>query len=82
MAFCLFGLQWIMLKRVIDMFAAWKNSFCRHINIAFWKAVSHCIMWCLWLEWNSRSFEGRERTILELKPFSSFSSMYYPFRYI
>ena len=51
------------------MFTAWDGSFGRHINIAFWKAVPHCIMWCLWQEQNSRSFEGCERTILDFKAF-------------
>ena len=53
----------------IDMFAAWQGYFGRHRNIAFWNAMPHCIMWCLWQEWNSRSFEGREWTILEFKAF-------------
>ena len=62
--FFLFGLQWIMPKRVIDLFTAWQGSFVRHKNIAFWKAVPYCILWFLW-----RSFEGYECSILDVKTF-------------
>ena len=41
----------------------------KHRNISFWKAVPHCIMWCLWQERNSRRFEGCEWNILEIKAF-------------
>lgn len=51
------------------MLAAWQGSFGKHKNIAFWRAATHCIMWCLWWEWNARSFEGYERSILEIKSF-------------
>ena len=30
MVCCLFGLQWVMSPRVIDMFAAWLGTFGRH----------------------------------------------------
>ena len=32
--------------------------------------IPHCIMWILWRERNSRTFEGCERTIQDLKSFS------------
>ena len=31
--------------------------------------MPHCLMWCIWRERNSRSFEGREWSILEFKSF-------------
>ena len=92
MVFCLFGIEWIMPKRVIDMFSARKGFFGRHRNITFWKAVSHCILWCLWHERNARSFEGCERSILDVKAFFfgtllgfeccfSFFSLFFSFRF-
>ena len=33
------------------------------------RIVPHCLMWCIWREQNSRSFEDRERSILEFKSF-------------
>ena len=31
--------------------------------------MPHYLMWCIWRERNARSFEGRERSILEFKSF-------------
>ena len=69
MVFSLFDLYWVMPMRVIDMFVAWQGTIGKHRNIAFWKAVPNCIMLCLWQERNSRSFEGCEWNILEIKTF-------------
>ena len=41
--------------------------FGRHRNIDLWRAVQHCFLWCLWRERNGRCFEGKERSILEIK---------------
>lgn len=92
MAFCLFGLQWVMPKRVLDMFTGSQGSFSKHRNIAVWKAVPHWIMRCLWQELNSRSFEGCEQLSLILKLFPSwllrlecclsFSSLFFSFIYV
>jgi hypothetical protein len=54
MIFGLFGLQWVMPKRVMDLFSCWYGSVGRHSVI--WKAIPHCIMWCLWRERNARIF--------------------------
>ena len=40
MVFYLFGLQWVMPKRFIYLFAAWQGSFGRHRNIAFWEGCA------------------------------------------
>ena len=65
MIFGLFGLQWVMPKRVIDLFSCWYGSVGRHSVI--WKAIPHCIMWCLWREWNARIFEDCELSVVKLK---------------
>jgi hypothetical protein len=65
MIFGLFGLQWVMPKRVIDLFSCWYGSVGRHSVI--WKAIPHCIMWCLWRERNARIFEDCELSVVELK---------------
>ena len=73
MVFCLFGICWVMPQRVVDLLDCWSCNFRRHRNIVIWRMVPHCLMWCIWQEQNARSFEGRERSILEFKPFFFFT---------
>ena len=35
--------------------------------LELWNLILHCVIWCLWWERNSRSFEEKERHVLELK---------------
>ena len=37
--------------------------FGKHRNIAFWKAMPHCIMWCLWQVQIAKNFEGYESSL-------------------
>ncbi len=67
MVFVLFGLHWVMPRRVIELFACWQGNFGRHQHINIWRAIPHCLMWCVWKERNARTFEGREQTVAELK---------------
>ena len=69
MIFCLFGICWVMPQRVADLLDCWSCNFRQHRNIVVWRIVPHCLMWCIWRERNSRSFEDRERAILEFKSF-------------
>jgi hypothetical protein len=55
----------VMPKRVIDLFHCWLGSVGR--NSVIWKAIPHCIMWCLWRERNARTFEDCELSVVELK---------------
>jgi hypothetical protein len=41
-----FGMSWVMLRRVIDLFACWWKSE-RPMNVAIWKMVPICIFWCI-----------------------------------
>ena len=54
-----------MPKRVMDLFSCWYGSVGRHSVI--WKAIPHCIMWCLWRERNARIFEDCELSVVEIK---------------
>jgi hypothetical protein len=67
MIFALFGIHWVMPKRVIDLFNCWQGSLGRHQNFVICKAIPHCLMWCLWRESNARVFEGCEISVVELK---------------
>jgi hypothetical protein len=65
--FILFGMSWVMPRRVVDLLTCWQGSLGHHREI--WKAIPHCLMWCLWRERNARTFKDSERNILDLKLF-------------
>ena len=69
MVFCLFGIQWVTPHNVLGLFEAWQGKFARHHHIDVWRLVPHYLMWCIWRERNARSFEGYERSLLEIKSF-------------
>uniref|UniRef100_A0A2N9I5U4 U6 snRNA-associated Sm-like protein LSm1 n=1 Tax=Fagus sylvatica TaxID=28930 RepID=A0A2N9I5U4_FAGSY len=62
--FNLFGLTWVMPKRVVDLLSCWQGKMGRHRNIEIWRAIPHCLMWCLWKERNARLFEANDRNVL------------------
>ena len=55
----------MMPKSVIDLMNCWIESVGR--SSVIWKAIPHCIMWCLWRERNARTFEDCELSVVELK---------------
>ena len=59
----------VMPHKVIELFESWQDMFGRHRNIELWRIVLHCLLWCIWRERNARSFEGCERSMLEIKSF-------------
>jgi hypothetical protein len=67
MIFTLFGIHWVMPRRVIEVFCCWQGRLGRHRNMVIWKAIPHCLMWCIWRERNARIFEGCELSIADLK---------------
>ena len=69
LVFYLFGIHWVMPHKVIKLFESWQGKFGRHYNIDFWRLVPHCLICCIWHERNARSFEGCERSMLEIKSF-------------
>ena len=65
--FSIFGIQWVMPGRVIALLSCWGDS-CHSTRIRkVWDMVPHCVFWCIWWERNSRSFEGKERNLMEVK---------------
>ena len=39
-------------------FISWQGPFGRHQSIDLWRAVPHCVLWCIWQEQNSKCFMG------------------------
>ena len=62
-----FGVQWVMPRKVIDLLACWQGCFGWHQHSVIWKCIPHCLMWCIWRERNFRCFEGNERSVADLK---------------
>ena len=67
MVWAIFGLQWVMLLGVSDLFSSWQGSFGGHRSIDLWRAAPHCVLWCIWQERNSRCFEVKEWSFSDLK---------------
>ena len=67
MVFAMFGVLWVMLGGVGELFACWQGKMGKHPKHLIWRAVPHCLMWCLWRERNLRIFEGCEQHVDELK---------------
>ena len=62
-----------MPQRVVDLLDCWSCNFKHHRNIVIWRMVPHSLMWYIQQERNAKSFEGRERSILEFKSFFFFT---------
>jgi hypothetical protein len=62
-----FGVSWVMPCRVRVLVDCWQGGLGRQRNSLIWKAIPHCIMWCLWRERNLRSFEDLEMSHPALK---------------
>ena len=65
--FSIFDIPWVMPCGVLELLSCWGNG-CRSARIRrLWDMIPLCIFWCIWWERNSRSFEGVERNMLEIK---------------
>jgi hypothetical protein len=67
LVFTLFGVSKVMPRGVEDLFACWSGTRGNLAAGAIWKAVPHCLMWCLWRERNSLTFSGEEQSVPMLK---------------
>ena len=53
-----------MPKYVRDLLASWWVGRSRSKIKELWNSIPHCVFRCIWWERNSRSFEGKERHLL------------------
>jgi hypothetical protein len=65
--FQLFGVAWVMPRRVSELLVSWRGQLGNRNALKIWRLAHLCIMWCLRREWNVRSFEDREKKLLEMK---------------
>ena len=55
-----------MPRSVAGLLSCWYQWLGKHIS-NIWNLIPGCLMWIVWLEWNRRSFENKEKTLYELK---------------
>ena len=46
---------------VVDLIASWSGRSCRLKTKLLWSMIPHCLMWAIWRERNTHTFEGDER---------------------
>ena len=63
--FLMFGLQWVMPRMVVSLLFAWENYLGLHSSV--WNMVPTCLMWLIWRERNTRTYEDVEKSAEFLK---------------
>ena len=44
----MFGVQWVMLRRVVEILVGWRNRFGEHGSSFALNMVPVCLMWAIW----------------------------------
>ncbi|KAL4626758.1 hypothetical protein ACB092_05G120500 [Castanea dentata] len=60
-----FGIPWVMPGSVADLICCWYQWHGKDKSV-IWNLVPGCLMWIVWLERNRRSFEDKEKALIEL----------------
>ena len=61
-------MEWVTSGCVMEMVAGWRNWFGKHYS-EVWNLVPHCVMWSIWRERNSRTFEDLEHSVDQIIEF-------------
>lgn len=64
--FLMFGIQWMMSRTVVSLLCAWENYLGIHPS-SIWNMVPACLMWLIWRERNTLTFEDVEKSVDLLK---------------
>ena len=56
-----FHIQWVLPRSVLDVLFGWRNWFGRH-HSHIWNLVLLCLMWMVWCERNSRTFDDMKKS--------------------
>ena len=59
--FASFHIHWVLPRRVVDLLFGWRNWFGKH-HSHIWNLIPLCLMWTVWRERNSRTFEDVSST--------------------
>ena len=63
--FFMFEIQWVMLRTIASLLFAWRNFLGKHSSNV-WNMPT-CLMWLIWRERNTRTFEDIKRSVDLLK---------------
>jgi hypothetical protein len=93
--FHLFGIVWIMPRRVREMLVSWGGQMGNRNALEMWRLAPLCLMWCIWRGQNAMNFKNWENHDVELKkmlqslytwiaafnslPVSNFSEFFYSY---
>ena len=55
-----FGVLWVMPEKIVDLLFGWRNWFGKK-NSEVWNLVQLSLMWIIWRESNSSTFEDKEQ---------------------
>jgi hypothetical protein len=61
--FTLFGIEWVMPQKVLDLFACWNQVGGRDLVKVIWRMAPLCVIWCIWRERNAQLFEDKECSV-------------------
>jgi hypothetical protein len=65
--FNLLGVVWVMPRKVTEMLMSWRSQMGNRNALEVWRLAPLRLMWCIWREWNARSFEHQDTEMLKLK---------------
>jgi hypothetical protein len=60
-----FHIHWSLPNRVLELLGGWRNWFGRHQS-NIWNLIPHCLMWTVWRERNSRTFDDKRKSADQL----------------
>jgi hypothetical protein len=59
------GIEWVIPSRVLELLFGWWNWFGKRSS-AVWNLIPSCLMWTIWRERNTRTFENQETPMAKL----------------
>ena len=60
--FFMFVIQWVMPRTIVSLLCAWENDLGIHSS-SISNMVPACLMWLIWRERNTRTFEDVEKSV-------------------
>jgi hypothetical protein len=65
--FRLFGVEWVMLRRVIKLLVGWRGQEGSHDSLEVWRMAPMWLIWSIWRKQIAWIFEDCKILVVELK---------------